>query len=157
MDRRSVLAGIGVVGGAVGIGAALQPALGSPSTIDGTVEAKSITGKQSDTSYGILLAHEGHLGVEDETYEDDFETWRRVVVDDDLEQRLRFDYRTLQYNVHVRHDSSSPQFDADVGESLAYRATREQFNAAGIGDEISFSIADGRAPEIEELTDTPDT
>jgi len=148
MNRRSFLGAVGGVGGVLGAAAIQSPALGARSTIEGSVEAKSVTGTKADTSAGILLAQEGDLSVEDPSYDDAVETWEHVAVDDDLAQRLRFDYLTIRYNVHVSHESPNDRFDVATGESLAYRADREQFNAVDVGDDVAFRQAGGDVPAI---------
>lgn len=149
MERRRLLQAGGVVGGTICIGGIFGTVFGGSTTVEGTVEAKSLTGMQGETSHGIVLAQRGDLSVEDDAYEDAFASWEAVVVDSELERELEFEYRTLQYNVHVTHTADNERQDVAAGESLAYRVSRDQFNAIGIGDDLTFQTAGSEIPRIE--------
>lgn len=157
MERRRFLTAAGVGVAVIGLGGPFGTAFGDSTPVEGTVEAKSVTGTSDDTSYGIVLAQEGSLSVEDERYEDAFGNWREVAVDADLERRLETEYRRLRYNVHVKHRSANRRDGVESGDSLAYRARRTLFNAVDVGDEVTFERADAETPRIRDfVTDSSD-
>lgn len=156
MDRRGMLEAVGVIGSGIALSGCIRSALGMSSSVEGVVEAKSITGMKSDTKYGILLAQRGDLSVEDETYENEFEDWQEVTVDSALERQLQFDYRELHYNVHVKHLSENQQHDVEKGGSLAYRVDRALFNSVSVSDEVTFENAGTDTPRIQRFTDISD-
>jgi len=170
MNRRTLLlsaAGLAATGGVAATGAlAADESLlgGGSTTIDAVVEAKSITGRRADTRSGLILAHRGTLSAESEVLAGEFETWRDVTVDDDLHDRLRFDYLALQFTLHLRTSErrrgdrpTERQDDGSAGAArgstvTAYEADRGDFNAAQVGDRVSVRLADGRVPRVATLS-----
>jgi len=176
MNRRTLLlsaGGLAATGGVAATGAlAAGESLlgGGPTTTDAVVEAKSITGRRADTRSGLLLAHRGTLSVESEVLAGEFETWRDVTVDDDLHDRLWFDYLDLQFNLHLRtserhHDgrtserrngdsdsASEGSNESDGPTVTAYEASRADFNAAQVDDRVSARLADDRVPRVASLS-----
>ncbi|MDS0477128.1 hypothetical protein [Natrinema sp. 1APR25-10V2] len=149
MERRTVVKVLGAVG-TLGVGAVGANALAAPSTIEGTVEAKSITGRGGDESHTVL-AHEGTLNVDDVEYRDDFSDWRDVTVDDALARQFETDYEEVYYNLHVSHDTPNRKQNVAAGESLAYRTDRTLFNSVQIGDAVHFKATGADVPRIDSL------
>lgn len=138
------------MGGLAVVGIGTNAVLATPETVDGTVEAKSITGRGGDESHTVM-AHEGTLTVDDSAYEDEFTDWRDVTVDDALARRFGTDYEEVFYNLHVSHETANDRQNVAAGETLAYRTDRAVFNEVQVGDEVAFSPSGGDVPHIDSL------
>lgn len=150
MKRRTLLKSLGAVGsiGAVGVGT--NAILATPATVDGTVEAKSITGRGGEESHAVL-AHEGTLNIDDDDYRDAFSDWQDVTVDDALARRFETDYEAVHYNLHVHHETANKKQNMTAGESLAYRTDRPVFNSVQVGDSVQFKPTGADVPRIDSL------
>lgn len=150
MERRTFVKSFGAAGslGAVAVGA--NAVLAAPSIIEGTVEAKSITGRGSDESHTVL-AHEGTLNIDDAEYRDAISDWRDVTVDDALARQFETDYEAVFYNLHIHHETANEKQNVATGESLAYRTDRTVFNSVQIGDAVRFEATGADVPRITSL------
>lgn len=140
---------LGGVGG-LGVSAVGANALTATSTIEGVVEAKSITGRGGDESHSVL-AHEGTLNIDDAEYRDDFSDWQDVTVDYALARQFETDYEDVYYNLHIDHETANRKQNVATGESLAYRADRTLFNRVQIGDAVYFKTTGTDVPRIDSL------
>lgn len=159
MERRAFLLSAGSVAAGAATAGCGVPLVGGSASVDAVVTAKSVTGTKGDASHGIVLAHRDALSVDDEDYAGAFDDWRDVTVDDDLRERLTFEYRDLRYNFHLRRsggDGRSTETGGDArddgSETLAYRASRADFNAAQVTDAVTARVDDGDVPRVESLS-----
>jgi hypothetical protein len=150
VKRRTLLKSLAAVGGIGAVGVGTNAVLATPATVDGTVEAKSITGRGGDESHSVL-AHEGTLTVDDPAYRDEFADWQEVTVDDALARQFETDYEAVYYNLHVHHESANDRQNVAAGETLAYRTDRAVFNGVQIGHAVEFRPTGSDVPQIDSL------
>ncbi|MHB9286009.1 hypothetical protein ACKVMT_03100 [Halobacteriales archaeon Cl-PHB] len=150
MRRRTFVKSVGMVAGIGAVALGTNAVLGTPAPVEGTVEAKSITGRGGDESHAVL-AHEGTLNVDDAAYRDEFSDWQDVTVDAALADRFESDYGDVHYNLHVSHETANDRQDVATGETLAYRSDRTSFNSVQVGDAVRFEPTGGDVPRIDSL------
>lgn len=150
MERRTFLTSLGAVAGIGAVALGTNAVLATHPTVEGTVEAKSVTGRGGDESHTVL-AHEGTLNVDDPAYRDEFSDWQDVTVDEELARKFGTDYEEVYYNLHVRHDTANDQQSVAAGETLAYRIDRAGFNSVQVGDAVQFSPSGADVPRIDSL------
>lgn len=150
MNRRTLIKSLGAVGSVGVVAVGIDTAFATASTVEGTIEAKSITGRGGDESHTVL-AHEGTLNVDDAEYRDAFSDWQNVTVDDSLARQFKNDYETVYYNLHVHHDLANKKQSISAGESLAYRTDRPVFNSVQVGDSVRFKSTGADVPRINSL------
>ena len=150
MKRRTFITSLGAVGGIGAVAVGTNAVFATSSTVNGTVAAKSITGRGGAESHAVL-AHEGTLNVDDAEYRDAFSDWQDITVDDSLARQFETDYETVHYNLHVHHETPNKKQSMTAGESLAYRADRPVFNNVQIGDAVQFEPVGADVPRIDSL------
>ncbi|WP_254522310.1 hypothetical protein [Natrinema caseinilyticum] len=150
MNRRTFVTSLGAAGGLGAVVAGTNAVLAAPSTVEGTVEAKSITGRGGDESHAVL-AHEGTLVVDDAEYRDAVSDWRNVTVNGALARQFETDYEAVYYNLHVHHETANEKRNVATGESLAYRTDRPVFNSVQVGDAVTAETAGADVPRIDSL------
>lgn len=150
MKRRTFITSVGAVGGIGAVAVGTNAVFATSSTVTGTVEAKSITGRGGDESHAVL-AHEGTLNVDDDEYRSEFSDWQDITVDDALARQFETDYEAVQYNLHIQHETANKKQSITAGESLAYRTERPVFNSVQVGDSIEFNPTGADVPRIDSL------
>ena len=99
-----------------------------PTSAEGVVDHKAITGTRDSTSYTIMRMTDTGTIVKDSEFEGDFEA--STTVDDALAYKLDSRYDEVRYIVSVR-----------TGEgTMAYFVTREDYNRTDVDDSIRFEI-----------------
>lgn len=145
-----MLTSLGAAGGIGAIAVGTNAVIAQSSTVEGTIEAKSITGRGGEESHTVV-AHEGTLTVDDSAYRDDFSNWQDITVDETLARKFERDYLRVYYNLHVQHTSANPNHNIEPGESLAYRTDRAVFNSVQVGDAVKFEASGEDIPRIDSL------
>jgi hypothetical protein len=145
-----LLTSLGAAGGIGAIAVGTNAVIARSTTVDGTIEAKSITGRGGEESHTVV-AHDGTLNIDDPAYRDDFSNWQDVTVDETLARKFERDYLAVYYNLHVQHTSAYPNHNIESGESLAYRTDRPFFNSVQVGDSVNFEATGEDIPRIDSL------
>ncbi|QRV16875.1 hypothetical protein JMJ58_08420 [Haloterrigena salifodinae] len=150
MERRTFVRSLGAVGSLGAVAAGANATLTASSTVTGTVEAKSITGRGGDESHTVL-AHEGTLTIDDAEYRDEFSDWQDVTVDTALARQFEADYEDIYYNLHINHETANEEQNVATDESLAYRTDRMVFNSVQVSDAVQFKTTGADVPRINAL------
>ena len=139
-NRRSFIVVV-VVLVAVSIGAATYYYVFSPVIVEGVVDHKAVTGEKDGTSYSVLLNTPEGIIVKDEDYALFFsEKDRNAFVNKTLEDSMKTEYLEINYLVSIRVSSRDPINDLEENQTLAYFASREDFNAMKIGDKVTYEV-----------------
>jgi len=139
------------------IGAALSlllAACGGGDVFERTVAHKTVTGVKDGTSYTILVNRPGEgnpwISVKDEDYRAYFVAGvEDAVITESLEQLMLAEYSEVEYLVNV-------SVALDVSGTQPYRASREIFNRAKVGDGLRFRASGADVPEIVKVLEQPD-
>jgi hypothetical protein len=99
-----------------------------PTSADGVVDFKAITGTRDSTSHTIATITDTGINVKDPEFTEDLKT--STTVDDALAHRLDSMYDEIKYIVSVRTAEGT----------MAYFVTREDYNRVGVGAHIRFEI-----------------
>lgn len=99
-----------------------------PASAEGVVDHKAITGTRDSTSQTIVTITDTSINVKDPEFVEDFNA--SPTVDKALDHRLKSMYDKISYIISVRTSEGT----------MAYFATREDYNSVDIGDEIRFEI-----------------
>lgn len=150
VKRRTFIKSLGAVGSIGTVAVGTNAVFATSATVEGTVEAKSISGRGGDESHTVL-AHEGTLNIDDEEYRNAFSDWQDITVDGALARQFDADYETVHYNLHVHHETANEKQNVSAGESLAYRTARPDFNSVQVGDSVQFNPTDADVPRIDSL------
>lgn len=115
------------------IEAALTPAAG----VDGVVESKVVLGRRDGEVCGVVLAHEDACNVGDRAFADAFDGRHRpITVGESVASRLDDAYDDVTFELHLTLTTADELNGLDAGRTVAYRATREQFDATATGDRV---------------------
>ena len=114
--------------------------------VDGIVDHKIVTGIKDNTSYTILTNTPGDDGpyvlVKDSDYEGYFTIRdKNAIISESLENEIHGNYLQIKYLVSIRVESSDPINNLVQGDTLAYFASRHDFNKVMIGDKIRYEVA----------------
>jgi len=141
----------------VSIAAALSlllAACGGGDVIEGSVAHKTVTGVKDGMSYTVLVNRPGEgnpwISVEDEDYRGYFAAGDEdAVITESMEQLMLAKYSEVEYLVNVR-------VAADEPGAQTYRASREVFNKAKVGDDLRCRASGAEVAEIVEILEQPD-
>jgi len=139
-NRRSFIIVV-VVLVAVSIGGATYYYVFSPVIVEGVVDHKAVTGEKDGTTYSILLNTPEGITVEDEDYEQFFSGKdRNAVINKTLEDKMKTEYSEINYFVSIRVSSRDPINNLEENQTLAYFASRDDFNALKMGDKVTYEV-----------------
>lgn len=99
-----------------------------PTSAEGVVDHKAITGTRDSTSHTIATITDTGINVKDPEFAEDLND--STTVDDALAHRLDSMYDEIKYIVSVRTSEGA----------MAYFVNREDYNRVGVGDDIRFEI-----------------
>jgi len=138
-DRRTLIIVVAIA--VVSVGAATYYYVFSPVIVEGVVDHKGITGEKDGTTYSILLNTPEGIIVKDEDYEQFFsEKDRNAFINETLDYRMKTEYSEINYLVSIRVTSKDPINNLEENQTLAYFASREDFNAMKIGDKVTYEV-----------------
>lgn len=126
----------------------------SPTVVEGVLDHKAVTGVKDGTSYTILLNADWEISVKDEDYEKFFsENDRNAFINKSIEDEMKVEYSEINYLVSIRVSSRDPVNKIEEGETLAYFATRDNFNDLWIGDKVRYKVARFKTATIKGLVE----
>ncbi|KGK98507.1 hypothetical protein LI82_12505 [Methanococcoides methylutens] len=137
-----------------------------PVEVEGVVEHKAINGRMSGNNVAGILDNMQHperpwILVEDKDFEQFFSPEDKdVFINDSMHERMDGKYVSVDYIVAIQVTSEDPVNNVRKGQTLAYYASREDFNKAKIGDTVRYRVSrleDGRIGEILELSNRSQT
>jgi hypothetical protein len=99
-----------------------------PTSAEGVIDHKAITGTKDSTSHTIATITDTGINVEDPEFGEELKD--STTVDDALAHRLDSMYDEINYLVSVRTSEGT----------MAYFVTREDYNRADVDDTIRFEI-----------------
>lgn len=129
------------------IEAALTPAAG----VSGVVESKVVLGRRDGEVVGVVLAHEDACNVGDRSFADAFDGRHRPIrVGEAVGSRLDEAYDDVTFELHLTLTSADELNAMDPGRTVAYRATRTQFDAVVTGERVRAIVTrDQRLKSLE--------
>lgn len=146
-----------VVIAAVSVGAATYWYVFSPVIVEGIVDHKAVTGEKDGTTYSILLNTPEGIIVKDEDYEHFFpEKDRNAFINKTLEDNMKTEYLEINYLVSIRVTSKDPINNLEENQTLAYFASREDFNTLEIGYKVTYEVERFRTATIKRVLSIQD-
>jgi len=136
----------------VSVGAATYYYVFSPVIVEGVVDHKGITGEKDGTTYSILLNTPEGIIVEDEDYEHFFsEKDRNAFINETLDYKMKTEYSEINYLVSIRVTSKDPINNLEENQTLAYFASREDFNALRMADKVTYEVERFQTATIKQV------